>query len=60
MNQLTVKEAAKLLNVHECTVRNLERAGKLRGFRDHRNYRIFTETEVLRVKIKREQLHDKP
>lgn len=53
---LKVKEAAGLLGVHENTVRNYERDGKLKASRDYRNYRLFDASEVLRFKILRERL----
>lgn len=54
--RLTVKQVAKLLDCHESTVRNYDKAGKLPAARDYRGYRIFNETEVHRLKIEREQL----
>ena len=56
MTQLGVKEAAKVLKVHENTVRNLERDGKLKAYRDYRNYRVFNEADVLKLKIERDRL----
>ncbi len=54
MHGLTVKEVARILGLHENTVRDLERKGKLKAVRDYRNYRIFCLDEVLKLKSKRE------
>ena len=54
--KLRVRQAAKILNCHENTVRNLVEAGKLKAFRDFNNHRVFKEADVLKVKNEREQL----
>lgn len=55
-NALLVHEAAKLLDAHPETVRRWERTGKLHARRDYRGYRIFSLSDVLRMKERREQL----
>jgi len=60
MKGLLVKEAAKLLGVHEQSVRNLERHGKLTAKRDHRGYRVFDISDVITLKKERETLRDEP
>jgi excisionase family DNA binding protein len=56
MSLLTVKEASKILGVHENSVRNLDRKGLIKSYRDHRHYRMFDLNDVLRLKEERERL----
>jgi len=60
MKGLLVKEAAKLLGLHEQSVRNLERHGKLTARRDYRGYRVFDLSDVISLKKEREILRDEP
>jgi DNA-binding transcriptional MerR regulator len=53
---LKMKETAKILEVHENTVRDLDRKGILSARRDCRGYRRFELAEVISLKKKREEL----
>lgn len=47
MNGLTIKEAAEVLDVTPATLRNWDRSGKLKPFRDPQNgYRLYSVAEV--------------
>ena len=54
---LFVNEAAKLLGVHNETIRRLSRSGKLPYKRNHNGYRVFEKSTLLAFKHWREQLH---
>ena len=44
---LTIKEAAKLLGVTTLTLRNWDKAGKLRAYRNPiNNYRVYKPEEI--------------
>lgn len=61
MELLKVSEVAKLLGIHDLTVRRYADKGKLRAMRDHNNHRWFERDEVLRVKAEIERLRpEKP
>jgi excisionase family DNA binding protein len=59
MSLLTVKQASKILGVHENSIRNFDRRGILRSYRDHRRYRLFELEDVLKLKEKRDRLEFK-
>lgn len=56
MNFLTVKEASKILGVHENSIRNFDRRGILTSYRDHRRYRLFDPRDILKLKKERKRL----
>jgi DNA-binding transcriptional MerR regulator len=56
MSVLTVKQASKILGVHENSMRNFDRRGLIKSYRDHRRYRMFDLNDVLRLKEERERL----
>ena len=56
MELLTVNEVARLLDVHDITVRRYANKGKIKAMRDHNNHRRFDRDEVLRVKAELENL----
>jgi len=54
-----VHEVAKELGIHVNTVRNWERQGVIHSQRDYRGYRIFSETELLKAKLRLSKLEPK-
>jgi excisionase family DNA binding protein len=50
MGFLTTTEAARVLNVCEATVRNLDKRGELLGYRDHLGRRRFRTSDVEKLK----------
>jgi DNA-binding transcriptional MerR regulator len=56
MSLLTVKQVSKILGVHENSVRNFDRRGLIKSYRDHRDYRLFDLQDVLKLKDNREML----
>jgi excisionase family DNA binding protein len=55
---LTVKEVARILGVHEMTVRNLERRGELPAWRNYAGHRVFDEDVVFTIKDERSLLRN--
>ena len=60
MRGLLVKETAKLLELHENSVRALERKGRLVARRDCHGWRVFDLADILTLKKERETLRDGP
>ena len=56
MGFLTTTEAARLLNVCEATVRNLDKRGELLGYRDHLGRRRFKTNDVEKLKAERQKI----
>ena len=56
LKMLTVHETAKILGVHNDTVRRYVKVGKLKGMRDHNNWRRFDHEDVMRLKDELERL----
>jgi len=56
MSLLTVKQVSKILGVHENSVRNFDRRGLIKSYRDHRHYRLFDLKDILKLKEERERV----
>jgi len=56
MELLKVSEVAKLLGIHDLTVRRYADKGKLKAMRDHNNWRRFDYEDVIRLKAELENL----
>jgi len=49
-NFLTVSEAARELGCHPNTVKRLERRLRIKVKRDYRNYRIYSQNDIQKIK----------
>ncbi len=48
---MSISEVAKLLGIHEQTIRNYERKHLIKPKRDKNNYRFFAKDDVLRISV---------
>ncbi len=60
MKPIFMRDAVKLLGLCEHTIRLLEQKGKLKAYRDYRNYRVFDLDEILTIKKNRELIRGGP
>ncbi len=60
MRPIFMRDVVKLLGLCEHTIRLLEQKGKLKAYRDYRNYRVFDLDEVLSIKKDRESIRGGP
>lgn len=58
MDFLTTSEAAKILDLSPDSVRRLERTGTLSAIKVGKGHRLFDQTQVERLRVKREKTKD--
>ena len=56
MRLITTTETQSLLKCHRNTVYNLAKKGKLKAYRDYRDYLLFSVDEVLLVRDERKKI----